>query len=318
MGEAADLSLTSAGQHLPVLLAEVLTGLAVTSGGTYIDGTVGGGGHAAALLEASAPDGRLLGLDRDPQAVARAQARLQPFGSRVRLIHASYAALEITAHREGFFPADGVLLDLGFSSYQVDDPQRGFAFRHEGPLDMRFDPTAGGPTAAELVNDLPESELAALLWRYGEEPRSRAIARAIVAARPIHSTAQLAGVIVAATGRTGTRSLHPATRSFQALRIAVNGELEALETALPQALNVLRAGGRLAVITFHSLEDRSVKRFFQQGVHPCTCPPEAPVCTCGRQPTLRLITRKPLTPGAAELAANPRSRSAKLRVVEKI
>jgi len=318
MGEAADLSLTSAGQHLPVLLAEVLTGLAVTSGGTYIDGTVGGGGHAAALLEASAPDGRLLGLDRDPQAVARAQARLQPFGSRVRLIHASYAALEITAHREGFFPADGVLLDLGFSSYQVDDPQRGFAFRHEGPLDMRFDPTAGGPTAGELVNGLPESELAALLWRYGEEPRSRAIARAIVAARPIHSTAQLAGVIVAATGRTGTRSLHPATRSFQALRIAVNGELEALETALPQAVNVLRAGGRLAVITFHSLEDRSVKRFFQQGVHPCTCPPEAPVCTCGRQPTLRLITRKPLTPGAAELAANPRSRSAKLRVVEKI
>jgi len=318
MGEAADLSLTSAGQHLPVLLAEVLTGLAVTSGGTYIDGTVGGGGHAAALLEASAPDGRLLGLDRDPQAVVRAQARLQPFGSRARLIHASYAALEITAHREGFFPADGVLLDLGFSSYQVDDPQRGFAFRHEGPLDMRFDPTAGGPTAGELVNGLPESELAALLWRYGEEPRSRAIARAIVAARPIHSTAQLAGVIVAATGRTGTRSLHPATRSFQALRIAVNGELEALETALPQALNVLRAGGRLAVITFHSLEDRSVKRFFQQGVHPCTCPPEAPVCTCGRQPTLRLITRKPLTPGAAELAANPRSRSAKLRVVEKI
>lgn len=318
MGESADLSLTTTEQHLPVLLAEVLAGLAVTSGGTYIDGTVGGGGHAAALLEASAPDGRLLGLDRDPQAVTRAQARLQPFGSRARLIHESYAALEATAHREGFSPADGVLLDLGFSSYQVDDPQRGFAFRHEGPLDMRFDPTAGGPTAAELVNDLPESELAALLWRYGEEPRSRAIARAIVAARPIHSTAQLAGVIVAATGRTISRSLHPATRSFQALRIAVNGELEALETALPQAVNVLRAGGRLAVITFHSLEDRSVKRFFQQGVHPCTCPPEAPVCTCGRQPTLRLITRKPLTPGAAELAANPRSRSAKLRVVEKI
>ncbi|HOC21305.1 MAG: 16S rRNA (cytosine(1402)-N(4))-methyltransferase RsmH [Chloroflexi bacterium] len=318
MGESADLSLVSAGQHLSVLLAEVLTGLAVTSGGTYIDGTVGGGGHAAALLEASAPDGRLLGLDRDPQAVTRAQARLQPFGLRVRLIHESYAALEATAHREGFFPADGVLLDLGFSSYQIDDPQRGFAFRHEGPLDMRFDPTAGGLTAAELVNDLPESELAALLWRYGEEPRSRAIARAIVAARPIHSTAQLAGVIVAATGRTGSRSLHPATRSFQALRIAVNGELEALETALPQAVNVLRAGGRLAVITFHSLEDRIVKRFFQQGVHPCICPPEAPVCTCGRQPTLRLITRKPLTPGAAELAANPRSRSAKLRVVEKI
>lgn len=319
MGETADLSLTSsAARHLPVLLDEVLVGLAVRSGGMYIDGTVGGGGHAAALLEASAPDGRLLGFDRDPQAVARAQERLQPFGSRVRIIHTAYTALEAVARIEGFLSVDGVLLDLGFSSYQVDDPQRGFAFRHEGPLDMRFDPTGSEPTAADLVNELPESELAALLWRYGEEPRNRAIARAIVAARPVHSTQQLAQIIVAAVGRGQSRSLHPATRSFQALRIAVNGELEGLEVVLPQTLSVLRPGGRLAVITFHSLEDRIVKRFFQQAARPCICPPAAPVCTCGRQPMLRLITRKPLVPGAHELAANPRSRSAKLRIAERL
>ncbi|OQA17164.1 MAG: Ribosomal RNA small subunit methyltransferase H [Chloroflexi bacterium ADurb.Bin360] len=319
MGETADLSLTSsAARHLPVLLDEVLVGLAVRSGGMYIDGTVGGGGHAAALLEASAPDGRLLGFDRDPQAVARAQERLQPFGSRVRIIHTAYTALEAVARIEGFLSVDGVLLDLGFSSYQVDDPQRGLAFRHEGPLDMRFDPTGSEPTAADLVNELPESELAALLWRYGEEPRNRAIARAIVAARPVHSTQQLAQIIVAAVGRGQSRSLHPATRSFQALRIAVNGELEGLEVVLPQTLSVLRPGGRLAVITFHSLEDRIVKRFFQQAARPCICPPAAPVCICGRQPMLRLITRKPLVPGAHELAANPRSRSAKLRIAERL
>ncbi|MBN1920405.1 MAG: 16S rRNA (cytosine(1402)-N(4))-methyltransferase RsmH [Anaerolineae bacterium] len=317
MGEAADLSVISAARHLPVLLNEVLEGLAVRSGGMYIDGTVGGGGHAAALLEASAPDGCLLGFDRDPHAVARAQARLQAFGSRARIIHTAYTALEAFARTEGFLSVDGVLLDLGFSSYQIDDPQRGFAFRHEGPLDMRFDPTTSEPTAAELVNGLPESELAALLWRYGEEPRNRVIARAIVAARPVYSTQHLAQIIVAAAGRGASRSLHPATRTFQALRIAVNGELEALEAVLPQALTVLRPGGRLAVITFHSLEDRMVKRFFQQAAHPCICPPEAPVCTCGRQPTLRLITRKPLAPGADELAANPRSRSAKLRIAER-
>ncbi len=308
----------SAGQHFPVLLNEVLEGLAPETGGTYIDGTVGGGGHAAALLNASAPDGRLLGLDRDPQAVLRAQEHLQAFGPRVCLIHAGYTDLEAVATREGFFPADGVLLDLGFSSYQVDDPLRGFAFRHDGPLDMRFDPTVAGPTAAELVNELPEADLATLLWRYGEEPRSRVIARAIVAARPFRSTRQLAEVIAAAAGRGASRSLHPATRSFQALRIAVNAELEAVKAVLPQAMNVLRSGGRLAVITFHSLEDRIVKRFYQQSARGCTCPPEVPVCTCGGQPVLRLVTRKPLTPQATELAANPRSRSAKLRVAERL
>ena len=318
MGEVADLSDAPAGQHLPVLLREVLDGLAVTAGGLYIDGTLGGGGHAAAILEASAPDGRLLGFDRDPQAVLRAQERLQAFGARAHLVHAPYTLLEAVVLREAFFPVDGVLFDLGFSSYQVDDPQRGFAFRQEGPLDMRFDPTAPGPTAAELVNALPEGELATLLWRYGEEPRSRAIARAITAARPLRSTRQLADVIVAAVGRGASRGLHPATRTFQALRIAVNDELALLAATFPQAVKVLRPGGRLAVISFHSLEDRVVKRFLQQAARGCTCAPEAPVCTCGQAPTLRLVTRKPVTPGAAELAANPRSRSAKLRIAERI
>lgn len=318
MGEAADLSSTPVAPHLPVLLHEVLDGLAVTAGGTYIDGTVGGGGHAAAILEASAPDGRLLGFDRDPQAAMRAQGRLQDFGARAHLVHAAYTVLETVARSAGFFPADGVLFDLGFSSYQVDDPQRGFAFRRDGPLDMRFDPTSAGATAAELVNDLPESDLAALLWRYGEEPRSRTIARAIAAARPIRGTAHLADVIVAAVGRGSSRTLHPATRSFQALRIVVNEELDLLEAVLPQAVAVLRPGGRLAVITFHSLEDRVVKRFFQRAARNCTCPPAAPICTCGQRPTLRLVARKPLTPGAAELAANPRSRSAKLRIAERV
>lgn len=318
MGEFADLSASSAAQHLPVLLREVLSGLAVTPGGTYIDSTLGGGGHAAAILEASAPHGRLLGFDRDPQAVLRARDRLLTFGARVQLVHAAYTQLEDVARAVGFVPADGVLFDLGFSSYQVDDPQRGFAFRHDGPLDMRFDPTEPGPTAADLVNTLSESALAMLLWRYGEEPRSRVIASAIVAARPIRSTKHLAEVIVGALGRGASRGLHPATRTFQALRIAVNRELELLAATLPQAVNVLRSGGRLAVISFHSLEDRVVKRFFQQATRGCTCPPEVPLCTCGQQPTLRLVTRKPITPGAEELAANPRSRSAKLRIAERI
>lgn len=318
MGETGNLDVAPARRHSPVLRGEVLDGLAAKSGGTYIDGTVGGGGHAVALLEASAPDGRLLGFDRDPQAVMRAQEHMKAFRPRFRLIHASYAKLEDVARREGFVPADGVLLDLGFSSDQVDDSGRGFAFRHDGPLDMRFDPTASGPTAADLVNTLPESELVSMLWRYGEETHSRAIARAIVTSRPIGSTRHLAEIIAAVVDRGPFRSVHPATRTFQALRIAVNGELEALELVLPQATNVLRPGGRIAVITFHSLEDRMVKRFFRESAATCVCPPEAPICTCGRKPMLRLVTRKPLTPQSAELVANPRSRSAKLRVAERV
>ncbi len=312
MGEATDLG------HTPVFLREVLEGLVVRPGGIYIDGTLGAGGHAEAILAASAPDGRLLGLDRDPQAVTRATARLELYGERVTLRHASYVELGTLARERGFFPVEGVLFDLGFSSLQIAAAERGFAFRLAGPLDMRFDQTSAGPTAADLVNTLPEAELANLLWRYGEEPRSRRIAQAIVAARPLESTGELAEIVAAAAERPRGRRIHPATRVFQALRIAVNRELESLEAVLPQAVEVLRPGGRLAVITFHSLEDRIVKRFFKQEARGCICPPEVPICACGHQPALRLINRKPMRPSAEELAANPRSRSAKLRVAEKL
>jgi len=309
--------------HIPILLAEVLEGLAIRPGGYYLDATVGGGGHAAAILEVSGPTGRLLGLDRDPEAAARAAAHLKRFGDRAQVVPASYVHLTTVRHRAGFSSLDGILFDLGFSSWQVDDPARGFAFRTDGPLDMRFDPTGDDPTASVLVNQLEEAELADLLRRYGEEPHSRRIARAIVAARPIRSTGHLADVIVAAVGRTrgkkATRMpVHPATLTFQALRIAVNHELEGIAEALPQAVAALRPGGRLAIITFHSLEDRIVKHFLKQEARECICPPKAPMCTCKHTPTLRSITRKPLTPSAEEIAANPRSRSAKLRVAEKL
>jgi len=317
MGESANLGARAQG-HIPVLLQEVLVGMAVVPGGCYMDATVGAGGHASAVLERAAPDGVLLGLDRDPQAALRAAMHLESFCERVIVVHASYEKLEEVARREGFAPFDGILFDLGFSSLQIDDPERGFAFRLEGPLDMRFDPTSDDPTAADLVNQLPEADLATLIWRYGEEPKSRRIARAIVEARPFQTTGDLAEVIARAIKRPRGKSIHPATRTFQALRIAVNRELEILESALPQALAVLKPGGRLAVITFHSLEDRIVKRFFRDEVRGCICPPEAPVCTCGRQPTLRLVHRKPISASAEEIAVNPRSRSAKLRVAEKL
>lgn len=304
--------------HVPILVTEVLDGLAVKPGGYYLDATVGGGGHAAAILEAAAPGGRLLGLDRDPEAAARAAMHLKLFGDRAQVVPMSYVHLTTALHRAGFPPLDGVLFDLGFSSWQVDDPMRGFAFRADGPLDMRFDPTGDDTPASVLVNQLSEAELVDLLRRYGEEPHSHRIARAIVAARPIRSTGHLAEVIVATVGRARGERLHPATRTFQALRIAVNHELEGLAEALPQAVAALRPGGRLAVITFHSLEDRVVKQFLKQEERGCICPPKAPVCTCGRTPTLQNITRKPIIPSAEEIAANPRSRSAKLRVAEKL
>ena len=292
----------------------MLTFLAVRPGGVYIDGTVGGGGHAEAILESSAPDGRLLGLDRDPGALEAAGERLARFGGRAVLRHGSFARLAALA--EGFAPADGVLLDLGLSSLQLADPARGFAFSREGPLDMRFDPTAPGPTAADLVNGLPVKELAALLYRYGEERQAGRIAEAIVAARPLETTRQLAEVIERAVGRRGR--IHPATRTFQALRIAVNKELEALEAALPQAVDLLRPGGRLVVISFHSLEDRIVKRFLRRESRDCICPPETPVCTCGHTAQLRLLTRKPVRPDPEEVERNPRARSARLRAAERI
>jgi 16S rRNA (cytosine1402-N4)-methyltransferase len=304
------------GGHIPVLFQAVLDGLRVRPGGRYIDATVGGGGHAAGILAASSPNGWLLGLDRDPAAVESARVRLVSYAGRVELVHCSFGRLAEAARARCFAPVDGVLFDLGLSSLQLDAPPRGFAFRTDGPLDMRFDPTTDGPTATTLVNHLPLEELTALIYRYGEEQHARRIAEAIVAARPLQTTMDLADAVERVVGRHGR--IHPATRTFQALRIAVNDELATLEAALPQAVEILSPGGRLAVIAFHSLEDRLVKRFMRRESRDCICPPDVPVCICNHRATLRLIARKPIRPAADEVAANPRARSARLRVAERI
>jgi 16S rRNA (cytosine1402-N4)-methyltransferase len=273
------------------------------------------GGHAVGILEGSSPDGRLLAMDRDPDALRISAQRLAPYGERVVLVHDSFARMGQVASQRRFASFDGILLDLGISSRQLADAERGFSFQVDGPLDMRLDPT-DDVTAAMLVNELSQEELADIIYRYGEERESRRIARALVAARPIRSTGELASVVSRAIhSRAGT--IHPATRTFQALRIAVNQELEAVATALPQALALLRPGGRLAVIAFHSLEDRIVKQFFQRESRDCLCPPEIPVCVCGHRARLDLITRKPIRPTAIEVDKNPRSRSARLRIAEK-
>ena len=277
---------------------------------------MGGGGHAAGILAALSPDGRLLGLDQDPSAIETARTHLSAYPRRVVLVHSSFTRLAEVAEAYRFVPADGVLFDLGLSSFQLADPTRGFAFMADGPLDMRFDPTKGGPTAATLVNRLSPEEMAALLYRYGEERHARRIAEAIVAARPLRTTNELTSVVEQVAGRRGR--IHPATRTFQALRIAVNEEMDALEAALPQAVGILAVGGRLAVISFHSLEDRVVKRFLRRESRDCICPPELPICTCDHRATVRLITRKPIRPTADEIAANPRARSARLRVAERV
>jgi 16S rRNA (cytosine1402-N4)-methyltransferase len=305
--------------HVPVLLQETLDLLVIRPGGRYIDGTLGGGGHAAAILSAAGPGGRLLGLDADLAALVRARQRLAAFGSQLVAVHVSFDEIEATARAHGLAPVDGILLDLGLSSDQLADSTRGFSFTAHG-LDMRFDPSRGQP-ASSLVNEWPADELASILYRYGEERASRKIARAIEQARPIHTAQQLAQLVEHVMGRRslgGRRRTQPATRVFQALRIAVNDELGALERALPQALRLLRAGGRLAIITFHSLEDRVVKTFFQTESKDCICPPEWPACRCHHRAALKIISRKPVTPSAEELRANPRSRSAKLRVAERL
>jgi 16S rRNA (cytosine1402-N4)-methyltransferase len=307
--------------HIPVLYHEVLELLRPQANGRYIDGTLGAGGHTAGILEASIPDGRVLGFDRDPDAIAFARQRLAPFGHRVIFVNDSYAHMGQIAPELGFTPADGILLDLGLSSRQLDSGERGFSFRQEGPLDMRFDPTQG-ETAADLINNYTEAELADIFWRYGEEKRSRHYARLIVAhraQRPITTTTQLADLILSGSGQA-QRSwrIHPATQVFQALRIVVNQELEAVAEGTETAVTLLKPGGRLAVISFHSLEDRFVKQLFRRLSQACVCPPEQPICTCHAQAILRLVTRKAIQATAEEIAANPRSRSARLRVVEKL
>jgi 16S rRNA (cytosine1402-N4)-methyltransferase len=302
--------------HIPVLFQPVLDGLQVRPDGQYIDATVGGGGHATGILTASSPNGRLLGLDRDPAAIKVASAQLASYSKQSVLVCSSFTRLAEVARARYFVPADGILFDLGLSSLQLADPLRGFAFMTEGPLDMRFDPVADGPTAAALVNELSHKELTAILYQYGEEVQARRVAEAIVAARPLYTTQELVSVIEQVVKRRSR--IHPATRTFQALRIAVNDELAALEAALPQAVEILAPGGRLAVISFHSLEDRIVKRFMRRESRDCVCPPESPICICDHRATLRLVSRKPIRPTAEEVAANPRARSARLRVAERI
>jgi len=301
--------------HTPVLLDETLSFLAVRPGGLYIDATVGSGGHAAAVLKESAPDGRLLGIDADPDALSVARAKLAAFGDRAILVQRNYADLATVAHEFGFHQVNGILFDLGLSSRQLGPQGRGFSFQEDAPLDMRLDPQRG-ETAADLVNRLSEQELADLIFSLGDERAARRIARAIVAARPLRTSGQLAVVIERAIGRRG--KTHPATQTFLALRRAVNEDVQSLEAALPQAVELLAAGGRLVVIAFHSGEDRIVKDFMRRESRDCICPPKQPVCTCGHKASLRLLMRHVVVPTDEERRENPRSRSARLRVAEKL
>jgi 16S rRNA (cytosine1402-N4)-methyltransferase len=302
--------------HQPVLYKEIINAISPVSSGHYIDGTVGAGGHAFGILDSSKPDGILLGLDIDPQAVKLAEKRLSIFGERAILVQASYTTLDQQASEIGWNQVQGILLDLGASSMQFDTADRGFSFQVDGPLDMRFNPQ-NSTKASDLVNDLSEAELADLIWRYGDEPHARKIARAIIHSRPLTTTLQLAEIIAKAFG--GYRGkLNPATLTFQALRISVNQELKSLETVLPKALSFLAPGGRLAIISFHALEDRMVKQFFHRESVDCICPPERPVCDCGHKASIRLITRHPIRPTEEEIEVNIRARSARLRVAEKI
>jgi 16S rRNA (cytosine1402-N4)-methyltransferase len=305
----------SAPSHTPVLLSEALKALAVQPGGRYIDCTLGSGGHAAAILDRSSPGGQLLGIDADPDALEIARERLQHYKDSILLVNDNFANLQSICIKYDFSPVHGILFDLGLSSAQLNGRGRGFSFQHDAPLDMRFNPDQE-ITAADIVNTTPEARLAQIIKTYGEEIHSYRIAREIVKGRPIETTLQLAQLIEKTIGRRG--KIHPATRTFQALRIAVNHELEHLETALKQAVDLLGYEGRLVVISYHSLEDRIVKQFMQKEAKGCICPPGTPTCVCGHTPSLRLINKKVITPTEMEIDLNPRSRSAKLRAAERI
>jgi 16S rRNA (cytosine1402-N4)-methyltransferase len=307
--------------HAPVMLAEALDALAVRPGGRYIDATFGGGGHAGAMLDRSAPDGRVLALDTDPEAQARAErlAASLDHPDRLAFRRTNFAEIGAVARDAGFSGVDGILFDFGLSSFQLDDPGRGFAFRFEGPLDMRMDPETGIPVSQLLVT-IDEPGLVRMLRAYGEEPRARQIARAIIAERergPIETTGQLAALVERAVGGRRGAKIHPATKTFQALRIAVNDELGTIERGLNDAIDLLAPGGRLVTIAFHSLEDRLAKSIIAAESATCICPPELPVCTCGADPRLRRVggSRKP---GTDEIAHNPRARSAIMRVAERL
>ena len=301
--------------HLPVLYKEIIHALQPTQGGRYVDGTLGAGGHARGILEACAPDGQLLGLDVDPQALAIARKTLAPYEHRIHLAQASYTTLTAQLQQLGWDEVDGIVLDLGASSMQFDTPERGFSFMQDAPLDMRFGPHAT-QTAADIVNSYPERELADLIYEYGEERDSRKIARAIVNKRPLHTTRELVAAIEAVSPRRGNR-VHPATRTFQALRIAVNKELSSIKEVLPKAVAGLKSGGRLAVISFHSLEDRIVKEFFRVQSKDLVNPPYEQLYENERKAIIKEVNRKPITPSEEETKNNPRARSAKLRIAEK-
>jgi 16S rRNA (cytosine1402-N4)-methyltransferase len=298
------------------MMKEVLEALAVQPGGRYVDCTVGGGGHAEAILEAASPGGLLLGIDADPGALQTARSRLARFGDAVLLVEGNFRDVQAICRSHGFAPVHGVLFDLGFSSLQLAEEGRGFSFQVEAPLDMRFSPEQP-VTAADIVNTYPEDTLADLFWRYGQEPDSRRIARRIVQYRPLETTTQLAKVVQKAV-KPRYRRLHPATRTFQALRIAVNQELESLSLALKESHDLLGHDGRLVVISFHSLEDAIVKGFFRQQSRDCICPPDLPTCVCTHKASLRLVRRGATKPAPSEVAANPRCRSARLRVAERL
>lgn len=308
--------------HVPVLLDETLEQLDLKPGAVIVDGTLGGGGHAQAILERTAPDGLLIGLDVDPDALAEAGRRLAGFGERVRLVQASFRTLDEVARAERLAAVDGVLLDLGVSSAQLDRPERGFRFSAgpESPLDMRMNRAGDGPTAAKLLASLSADELERVFSEYGELPGARRLARAIARARdeqPLATAKDLIGLIEGLGIGRGRRH-NPATLVFQALRIAVNDELAALEEGLAAAIRLLRPGGRLVVLTYHSLEDRIVKQRLRSAARGCVCPPSFPVCRCGRAPSVALTTRRPIEPTAREIETNPRARSARLRAAVRL
>ena len=301
--------------HIPVMLEEVLNVLDVQPGGRYVDCTLGGAGHAEAILERAQPGGTLLGVDADAAAIERGRGRLGRFEDGFQLAQGNFRDIGQICRQMEFAPVNGVLMDLGLSSYQLAEGD-GFSFRRDSPLDMRFGDE--GITGEEIVNTYGEADLADLIFKYGEDPASRRIARRIVASRPIRTTAELAKAVEQAVGRRANAKTHPATRTFQALRIAVNQELASLAAALPQAHGLLGFGARIAVLSYHSLEDRIVKEYIQRESRDCICPPGLPECRCGHKATLRPVTKGALKPSLSEVAANPRARSAKLRAAERI
>ena len=302
--------------HTPVMIPEIIQALKAQPGGRYIDGTLGEGGHSKSILNAIEPGGQVLGLDADAEAITVATERLMDHGDAFLAINTNFRDIRATALRYEFLPVHGVLFDLGVSSLQLDRESRGFSFRRSDPLDMRFS-FDQQLTAADIVNEYAESELADLIFHLGEDRAARRIARAIVHNRPLNTSLELAELIEKVSPRRGKR-MHPATRTFQAIRIAVNDELSALETALEQAVSLLGQGGRIAVISYHSLEDRIVKNFIRKQASDCICPPGTPICKCDHLATLQMVSRRPLTPGESEIEINRRARSAKLRVAERI